>query len=194
MSNMSLQECLARRKDCSDEGHALPLSVVKEICNSTLQAEPLKSLFIVLPNGNDYTGGIYRYNKDGLKLITDKEKTKHSMEVYPELIWKESIELEDLVRVGLSWQYLSLKAESMGFGVSQRARSPKSYNKLVNTIEIQKQSFLYSVAVRERINAALLEDTTEPLQKEVGEGTTLLDTPVCYKDRALYNNKHYISL
>ena len=187
---MSLQECLARRKDCSDEGRALPLSDIKEICNSTLQAAPLKSLFIVLPDGDDYSGGIYKYDNDGLTLITDKEKTKHTMEVYPELIEKESIEFEELVRVGLAWQYLSLKVESMGFGVSQRARSPKSYNKLVNTLENQKHSFLYSVAVRERVDTALIEDTSDPLQKEVEEGTILLETPACYKDRAIYENKN----
>jgi len=98
MTKMSLQECLARRKDCSGEGRTLQLSEIKEICNSTLQAAPLKSLFIVLPDGDDYTGGIYKYDKNGLILITDKEKTKHVMELYPELILKEPIKFEDLIR------------------------------------------------------------------------------------------------
>ena len=60
---MSLQECLARRKDCSGEGRVLQLSVIKEICNSALQAAPLKFLYIILPDGEDYSRGIYKYNK-----------------------------------------------------------------------------------------------------------------------------------
>ncbi|MBY8990499.1 MAG: hypothetical protein KGD58_07070 [Candidatus Lokiarchaeota archaeon] len=187
---MSLQECLARRKDCSGEGRVLQLSVIKEICNSTFQAAPSNSLFVVLPNGEDYTGGIYKYNNDGLVRLTDKEKTKSTMELYPELFWKESIEFEDLIRVGITWQYLSLKVDSIGLGVSQRARAPKKYNKLVNNVTNQNYSFLYSVAVRERDRAALMKDTAEPLQKKVAEGTILLDTPTCYKDRAIYENTY----
>jgi len=187
---MSLQECLARRKDCSGEGQVLQLSVIKEICNSTFQAAPSNSLFVVLPDGEDYSGGIYRYNNDGLLRLTDKEKTKFSMELYPELFWKESIEFEDLVRVGITWQYLSLKVDNMGLGVSQRARAPKKFNKLVNNLTNQKYSFLYSVAVRKRDRVALVEDTAEPLQKKVEEGKILLDTPACYKDRAIYGNRY----
>ncbi|TES94735.1 MAG: hypothetical protein E3J90_11220 [Promethearchaeota archaeon] len=187
---MSLQECLARRKDCSGEGRVLQLSVIKEICNSTFQAAPSNSLFVVLPDGDDYTGGTYKYDSDGLVRLTDKEKTKFTMELYPELFWKESIEFEDLIRVGITWQYLSLKVVSLGLGVSQRARAPKKYNKLVNNLTNQNYAFLYSVAVRERDRAALVEDTAEPLQKKVEVGTILLDTPACYKNRALYENKY----
>jgi len=190
MFKMSLQECLARRKDCSGEGRILHLSVVEEICNSTLQAAPSNSLFVVLPDGEDYTGGAYKYNSDGLVRLTDKEKTKFTMELYPELFWKESIEFEDLIRVGITWQYLSLKVDSIGLGVSQRARAPKKYNKLVNNLTNQNYTFLYSVAVRERDRAALVEDTSEPLQKKAEEDTILLDTPACYKDRAIYENKY----
>ncbi|MBY8981186.1 MAG: hypothetical protein KGD72_12410 [Candidatus Lokiarchaeota archaeon] len=187
---MSLQECLARRKDCSGEGRSLQLSVIKEICNSTFQAAPSNSLFVVLSDGDDYAGGIYKYNSDGLVQLSDKEKTKFTMELYPELFWKESIEYEDLIRVGITWQYLSLKVDSIGLGVSQRARAPKKYNKLVNNVTNQNYTFLYSVAVRERDRAALVEDTAEPLQKKVEEGTILLDIPACYKDRAIYENKY----
>ena len=187
---MSLQECLARRKDCSGEGRALQLSAIKELCNSTLQAAPSNSLFVVLPDGPDYTGGVYKYNSDGLVRLSDREKTKFTMELYPELYWKESIEFEDLIRVGITWQYLSLKADSIGLGVSQRARAPKKYNKLINNLTNQNHAFLYSVAVRERDRATLVEDTAEPLQKKEEEGTILLDIPACYKDRAIYENKY----
>ena len=190
MFKMSLQECLARRKDCAGEGRVLGLSVIKEICISTLQAAPSNSLFVVLPDGDDYTGGIYKYDSDGLVRLTDKEKTKFTMELYPELFWKESIEFEDLIRVGITWQYLSLKVESIGLGVSQRARAPKKYNKLVNKLTNQNYAFLYSVAVRERDRAALVEDNAEPIQKKVDVGTILLDTPACYKNRAIYENKY----
>jgi len=190
MFKMSLQECLARRKDCSGEGSALELTVIKEICNSTLQAAPSNSLFVVLPDGDDYTGGTYKYNSDGLVQLSDKEKTKFTMELYPELFWKESIEFDDLIRVGITWQYLSLKVGSIGLGLSQRARAPKKSNKLVNNLTNQNLAFLYSVAVRERDRASLVEDTAEPLQKNVEEGTILLDTPACYKDRAIYENKY----
>ena len=190
MLKVSLQESLARRKDCSGEGRVLQLSVIKEVCNSTFQAAPSNSLFIVLPEGDDYTGGIYKYNSDGLDRLTDKEKTKFTMELYPELVWKESIEFEDLIRVGITLQYLSLKMDSIGLGVSQRARAPKKYNKLVNNLMNQNYTFLYSVAVRERDRAALVEDTAEPLQKKVEVGTILLDTPACYKNRAIYENKY----
>ncbi|GAH38032.1 unnamed protein product, partial [marine sediment metagenome] len=130
---MSLQRSLASRKDCSGEGQPLPLKMVLDICKSTQQAAPLKSLFVVLPDGENYTGGIYKYNDKELNLITDRGKTNYSMELYPELVWDEQIELKELIRVGLSWQYLSLKVESLGFGVSQRARSPKKINKLLNS-------------------------------------------------------------
>jgi hypothetical protein len=112
------------------------------------------------------------------------------MELYPELVWKESIEFEDLIGVGITWQYLSLKVDSIGLGVSQRARAPKKYNKLVNNLTNQNHTFLYSVAVRERDRAALIKDTAEPLQKKVADGTILLDTPACYKNRAIYENKY----
>ncbi|MBY9019334.1 MAG: hypothetical protein KGD66_10945 [Candidatus Lokiarchaeota archaeon] len=187
---MSLQECLARRKDCSGEGRVLQLSVIKEICNSTFQAAPSNSLFVVLPDGDDYTGGTYKYNSDGLVLLSDKEKTNFTMELYPELLWKESINFEDLIRVGITWQYFSLKVDSIGLGVSQRARAPKKYNKLVNNLTNKNYAFLYSVAVRERDRALLLEDTADPLQIKVEEGTILLDTPACYKDRAIYENRY----
>jgi len=190
MFKMSLQECLARRKDCSGEGRVIQLSVIKEICNSTLQAAPSNSLFVVLPDGDDYIGGTYKYNSDGLVRLTDKEKTRFTMELYPELYWNESIEFEDLIRVGITWQYLSLKVGSIGLGVSQRARAPKKLNKLVNNLTNQNLAFLYSVAVRERDRAALVEDTVEPLQKKVEVGTILLDTPACYKNRAIYENKY----
>ena len=187
---MSLQECLVRRKDCSGKGRVLQLSVIKEICNSTFQAAPSNSLFVVLPDGDDYTGGIYKYNSDGLVRLSDKEKTKFTMELYPELFWKESIDFEDLIRVGITWQYLSLKVDSIGLGVSQRARAPKKYNKLVNNVTNQNYAFLYSVTVRERDRSALVEDTAEPLQKEIEAGTILLDTPACYKDRAIYEKMY----
>ncbi|MBY9009993.1 MAG: hypothetical protein KGD74_09030, partial [Candidatus Lokiarchaeota archaeon] len=72
----------------------------------------------------------------------------------------------------------------------QRASAPKKYNKLVNNETNQNYAFLYSVAVRERDRAALVEDTAEPLQKKVAEGAILLDTPACYKDRAIYENEY----
>lgn len=187
---MSLQKCLASRKDCSGEGRILSMAEILDICKSSNQAAPSKSLFIVLPDGEDYSGGLYSYKENELTLITDKEKTLYSMELYPELIWKEAIALNDLVDVGLIWQYLSLKVESMGLGVSQRARAPKKYNRLINNELNQKCAFLYSVAVRERDRGALVEDTSEPLQKEMEEGIVLLDTPTCYKDRSIYKKQY----
>ncbi|MFX0008207.1 MAG: hypothetical protein ACFFAV_15970 [Candidatus Hermodarchaeota archaeon] len=187
---MSLQGCLASRKDCSGLGRILSMKQILDICRSTNQAAPLKSLFLVLPEGKDYSGGIYRHKQDELTLITNKEKTQYSMELYPELFWKESIELDDLVQVGLIWQYLSLKVESIGLGVSQRARAPKKFNKIVNNELNQNYIFLYSVAVRERDRGGLVEDTLEPLQKDRENHTILLDTPACYKDHALYNNQY----
>ena len=187
---MSLQKCLASRKDCSGEGRILSMKEILDICKSSNHAAPLKSLFIVLPDGEDYSGGLYSYKENELTLITDKEKTQYSMELYPELIWKESIALNELIHVGLIWQYLSLKVESKGLGVSQRARPPKKYNKLINNELNQNHIFLYSVAVRERDRGALVEDTLEPLQIEVEEGTVLLEIPACYKDRAIYKNQH----
>ncbi len=187
---MSLQGCLASRKDCSGLGRILSMKEILDICKSTNQAAHLKSLFLVLPKGNEYSRGIYIYKNDELTLITDKEKTQYSMELYPELVWKESIDLDDLIQVGLIWQYLSLKVESMGLGVSQRARTPKKFNKIVNNELNQNYAFLYSVAVRERDRGALVEDTLDPLQKEIENDIILLDTPACYKDRALYKNKY----
>ena len=164
---MSLQECLASRKDCSGAGRTLSMREILDICKSTNQATPLRSLFVVLPEGKDYSGGIYLYKNNELTLISDKEKTQYSMELYPELIWRESIALNDLIDVGLIWQYLSLKVESMGLGVSQRARAPKKFNKLINYELNQNHIFLYSVAVRERDRGDLIEDTLEPLQKVI---------------------------
>ncbi|MFX0020369.1 MAG: hypothetical protein ACFFAF_16725 [Candidatus Hermodarchaeota archaeon] len=187
---MSLQGCLASRKDCSGGSRTLSWRDILDICKSTNQAATLKSLFVILPDGNDYSGGIYIYKDKELTLITDKGKTQYSMELYPELIWKDSIELDELIQVGLIWQYLSLKVESMGLGVSQRARAPKKFNKLINNELNQKYAFLYSVAVRERDRGALVEDKLEPLKKEVETGNVLLDTPLCYKDRAIYKNQY----
>ena len=187
---MSLQQCLASRKDCSGDGRPLPLPEVLDICKSVQQATLSRSFFVVLPEGKDYKGGIYKYEEEELSFITDKEKTPYCMELYPELIQKDSLEMKDLIEVGLIWQYLSLKVDSIGLGVSQRARAPKKINRLVNNLTNQNYTFLYSVAVRERDRVALVEDTAEPLQKKVEEGTLLLDTPACYKDRAIYENKY----
>jgi hypothetical protein len=187
---MSLQGCLASRKDCSGAGKTLSMREILDICKSTNQAALSKSLFVVLPEGKDYSGGIYLYKNSELTLITDKGKTEYSMELYPELIWKESIDLDELIHVGLIWQYLSLKVGSMGLGVSQRARAPKKFNKLINNELNQNHAFLYSVAVRERDRGAFVEDTLKPLQNEVESGTVLLETPACYKDRAIYKNRY----
>ena len=187
---MSLQGSLASRKDCSGEGQSLPLKVVLDICKSTQQAALSKSLFVVLPNEDEYSGGIYRYNEKEFELITDKGRTNHSMELYPELVWEEQIELKELIRVGISLQYLSLKVESLGLGVSQRARTPKKINKLININTNQNHVLIYSVAVRKRDRGTLMEDTSIPLQKKLEKGMFLLDTPDCYIDRAIYEN-HY---
>ena len=187
---MSLQECLASRKDCSGKGRSLRKSDIKDICKATHQAAPSYSLFVVLPDGSDYKGGIYKYDKSDFILISDKEKTNFTMELYPELVWKESIELKDLIRIGITWQYLSLKVESLKLGVSQRARAPKKYEKIINEITNNNYAFLYSVAVRERDRGALVEDTLEPIRKEVEEGMIILQTPLCYKDRAIYRKQY----
>ncbi|MFX0176944.1 MAG: hypothetical protein ACFE85_12015 [Candidatus Hodarchaeota archaeon] len=187
---MSLQECLANRKDCSGGSRILTFAEIKDICKSAQQGEPSKDLIVFLPNGPDYTGGIYTYHEQEFAIITDKEQTKHSMEVYPELIWKKNIELKELISTGLIWQYLSLKAGSIGLGVSQRARPPKKENKLVNSLKDQNYLFLYSFAVRERDHDYLLEDSSDPLQIELEEGIYLLDTPECYKNRAVYDNRY----
>ena len=183
---MSLQGCLASRKDCSGKGKVLSKPEIMKICKSTHQAALSYDLFIVLPDGGDYEGGIYKYNNEGLNLLTENQKTKYTMELYPELIKKDNIDVEDLIRVGLSWQYLSLKVESLGLGVSQRARGPKKVNKIINDITNQEHLFLYSMAVRERDRGALIEDKIEPYHCELKEGTVMLETPECYEDRALY--------
>ena len=189
-SILSLQECLAARKDCSGTSRILSLSEIKDICKAALQAEPVKSLFIVLPDGPDYTGGIFRYNKEELTLINEDVKTKFSMELYPELIWKENIELSELISIGLIWQSLSLKVGSIGLGVSQRARPPKNINKIINSITNQNYIFLYSVAVRERDHDYLVEDSSKYIKEDLEEGIYLLDTPECYKNRAIYEKRY----
>jgi len=187
---MSLQGCLASRKDCAGEGIPLKMADIIDICKSANQAVPSKSLFIVLPDGKDYTGGIYLYNKEDLTLITDKEKTRYSMELYPELNRNESIELEELISVGLIWQYLSLKVESLGLGVSQRAKVPKKIKQIVNKETNQNYAFLYTVAARKRDHITVVEDSSEALQIKLMEGNILLDTPECYKNRAIYENRY----
>ncbi len=187
---VSLQECLASRKDCSGEGLTLSLNEIEDICKSTSQVVPSNRFFIILPDGNEYNGGIYRYFKGELSLLSEQQKTKYTLELYPELHSEDPIKLEDLVRVGIIWQYLSLKAENMGLGVSQRARAPKKHNKLVNSITNENHSFLYSVAVRKRDKGKLLEDQLKPLEIVPEKGTILLDTPLCYRDRAIYTGKY----
>ncbi len=187
---MSLQECLASRKDCSGKGRVLPLSEIERICKATHQAVPSKTLFVALPTGQGNEAGIYTYNENGLNLLTTKAKTKYSLEIYPELIRKEPYELRDLIDLGLAWQYLSLKAESVGLGVSQRARGPKAINKQVNSVTNQNHQFLYSVAVRERDRPTLLEDTLDPIPIQIEEGIIILDTPMCYENRAIYKSNY----
>ncbi len=186
----SLQQCLANRRDCSENGKILPKREILDICKSVDQAAPSRNLFIVLPDGNEYSGGIYSYQDECLNLISDKEKTLYSMELYPEVIWKESISLNELIEVGLIWQYLSLKVVSMGLGVSQRARPPKRIKKQVDNKLNQNYTFFYSVAVREGDRLGLLEDKLEPFEAEVKEGTILLNTPSCYENHKLYKNEY----
>jgi len=187
---MSLQGCLASRKDCSGEGIPLKMTDIMDICKSTHQAAPSKSLFVVLPDGVGYNGGIYLFNNQEFTLITDKEKTKYTMELYPELNRNKSIELKELIRVGLVWQYLSLKVESMGLGVSQRAKVPKKIMQIINKETNQNYALLYSVAVRKRDRSNVVEDLSEPLQKDLVDDIILLDTPECYKNRAIYENRY----
>ena len=186
---MNLQECLASRKDCSGNGRILAKRDIVEICESSNQAAPLKSLFITLPDSNEYSGGIYKYKDGELSLISDKEKTQYSMELYPELVWKESIPLNELIEVGLIWQYLSLKVGSLGLGVSQRARAPKTINKIVNEKLNQNHDFIYSVAVRERDRGDLIEDKAKPPAIEIQEDQYLLSTPSCYEEDKLYKHQ-----
>ncbi|MFX1354798.1 MAG: hypothetical protein ACFE8V_09785 [Promethearchaeota archaeon] len=187
---MSLQECLASRKDCAGGGLTLELTEVINICKTVQQADPLKTLFVILPDGTNYKGGIYKYEKEDFTLLTEKEKTSHIMELYPGVNWKENIELKDLISIGLIWQYLSLKAGSIGLGVSQRARPPKKVNKIVNSLTNQNYSFIYSVAVQKRDHDYLLEDSSEPFRIELEKGIYVLDTPECYKHRAIYNKNY----
>jgi hypothetical protein len=187
---MSLQECLASRKDCSGNGRILSKKDILEICESSNQAAPLKALFVVLPEGNDYSGAIYKYEKGELVLISGEIKTKYSMELYPELISKELIPLNELVKVGSVWQYLSLKVGSIGLGVSQRARVPKAINKIVNEKLNQNHIFVYSVAVRERDRGDLIEDKAEPPVIEIQEDQYVLFTPSCYEGHKLYKHQY----
>jgi hypothetical protein len=187
---MSLQACLSSRKDCSGNGKILSLTEILEICRSTNQAAPLKNLYVVLPDGENYSGGIYFYKENKLKLLTDEEKTRFSMELYPELISKDPIKINDLIDVGLIWQYLSLKVESLGLGVSQRARAPKKYKKVIESKLNQDYALLYSVAVRERDRGALVEDNSKPLQKDIENDTIILEIPSCYKDRTVYKKQY----
>ena len=184
--NLSLQECLATRKDCSGGGRILPLSEILELCKAAFEAIPLKLLYIILPQGKDYDGGLYTFNGKDLVLLSDAEKTKFTMELYPELNRKNLTNLDELINVGLNWQYLSLKAESIGLGVSQRARKPKKINNLVNSLTNNDQVFLYSVAVREDNDDTVVQDTSEPLHKKLEDGTYILNTPECYENRAIY--------
>ena len=187
---MILQESLASRKDCSGNGRILSRNDILEICESSNQAAPLKTLFVVLPESNEYSGGIYKYEKGNLVLISGEIKTKYSMELYPELIWKDSIPLNELVKVGAIWQYLSLKVGSLGLGVSQRAKAPKAINKIINQKLNQNYDFIYSVAVRERDRGDLIEDKTKPPVIEIQEDQYMLSTPTCYEGHKLYKHQY----
>ncbi|MFX1279365.1 MAG: hypothetical protein ACFFA3_08105 [Promethearchaeota archaeon] len=183
---LSLQECIATRKDCSGGGSILPLTDILDLCKAAFEAAPLKLLYIILPQGKDYEGGIYTYNGKDIVLLSSILKTKFTMELYPELNSKDLMNLGELINVGLIWQYLSLKAVSIGLGVSQRARSPKKINNLVNSLTNKDQVFLYSVAVQKDNDDTLVQDTSEPLQITLKEGTYLLNTPECYENQAIY--------
>jgi hypothetical protein len=180
---LSLQECLAYRKDCSGGTSILNFLEIVDICKATYEAAPTNPFYVVLPDGKDYEGGIYVYNGNELVLLSTTEKTKYTMEVYPETNLNNLLEA---IKVGLIWQYLSLKAESIGLGVSQRARSPKKVNKLVNSLTNKEQVFLYSVAVQKDNDDTIVQDTTKPLYVKVEEGIELLYTPKCYEDQAIY--------
>jgi hypothetical protein len=184
---LSLQECLAYRKDCSGGTSILNFSDILDLCKASYEAAPANPLYVVLPDGTDYEGGIYVYNGNELVLLSPAEKTKYIMEVYPE---SNLINLEESIKVGLIWQYLSLKAESIGLGVSQRARGPKKVNKLVNSLTNKEQVFIYSVAVQKDNDDTVVQDTTNPLQVKVEERVQLLNTPRCYEDRAIYKGEY----
>ena len=187
---MSLQECLASRKDCSGKGRVLPLEKIKEICLSTSQESPKHSLFVVLPDGPEYDGGIYQYLNKNLILLSKVVKTNKTLELYPELVCNDNIDLNDLLRVGITWQYLSLKSESFGLGVSQRAKSPKKVNKVINRVTKSNNIFFYSVAVRERDRPELLEDPLEPIEIKPTSDKVVLNTPECYDNRDIYLNRY----
>lgn len=185
---LSLQECLAYRKDCSGGTSILNFSDILDLCKASYEAAPANPLYVVLPDGADYEGGIYVYNDNELVLLSTAEKTKYTMEVYPD---SNLITLEESIKVGLIWQYLSLKAESIGLGVSQRARAPKKINKIVNSLTNKEQVFLYSVAVQKDNDDTVVQDTTKPLQVKLGEGVQLLYTPKCYENHTIYNGDYH---
>lgn len=187
---LSLQESLASRKDCSGGARILPLSYILDLCKAAHEAAPKKLLYVVLPQGNDYVGGLYSYNGKEIILLSKEEKSKFTMELYPELNRSEVTNLDELIKVGLIWQYLSLKAESIGLGVSQRARKPKKINNLVNAQTNTDQLFLYSVAVREDNDDTVIQDTLEPFHPKIEEGTFLLNEPECYSNQAIYKNAY----
>lgn len=187
---MSLQECIAKRMDCSDKGSILSLQEISELCKATHMGAPAKKLYVVLPEGGEYQAGIHVYSEKGLEFLTDKGKTKYCMELYPELVRKETIALKDLIDAGLVWQYLSIKAESMGLGVSQRAMRPKKTNTSVNKMLNQEHHFLYTVAVRKHQPHSLIEDTLKPIDARLEEEMILLETPSCYENRAIYDSSY----
>jgi hypothetical protein len=184
---LSLQECLAYRKDCSGGTSILNFSDILDLCKASYEAAPSNPLYVVLPDGADYEGGIYVYNGNELALLSTAEKTKYTMEVYPD---SNLITLEESIKVGLIWQYLSLKAESIGLGVSQRARAPKKINKLINSLTNKEQIFLYSVAVQKDNNDTVVQDTTKPLQVNLEEGVQVLNAPQCYEDQRIYKGDY----
>ncbi|MBY9007517.1 MAG: hypothetical protein KGD63_12235 [Candidatus Lokiarchaeota archaeon] len=187
---MSLQKCLASRKDCSGKGTHLEINIIKEICKTTHNADTSKSIFIVLPDTHDYKGGVYIYNKNGLSFLSDEVKTNYTMELYPELMAEEPVPLKELIRVGLTWQYFSLKIDSIGLGVSQRAKAPKKINQIINKYTNQNHILLYSVVARERNYDLLQEDSSVPLKINLEKDIYLLETPLCYRNRAIYENKY----
>ncbi len=137
----------------------------------------------MLPDGPDYKGGIYKYLNGDLELLCDEEKTEYTLEMYPELIDGNPIAMEELIRVGMVWQYLSLKVESMGLGVSQRARAPKKIHIIVNRTTNENHLFLYSVAVRERDNDYIVYDALEPPNISQQVDCYVLEPPDYYKSQ-----------
>ena len=152
------------------KGKPLTLQEITDLCNSVKDFP--EKIFLALQDSDEYSAGVYEFNEDKLKLISQKKVTKFPAEIYPSFKKAAS---NALIRIGLAWQIMNYKAEAIGLGMAHMQRQPEITDCLNEYI------VPYTVVISRKREWQLRKDNSKPA--DINNKQMQLDTPFVYKNK-----------